>query len=233
MQELLSSAKTLLENAGYGPLSIVFSLLVGILSVVASACCTIPLIGALAGYSVVRKSGHSSAFLSGLQFMAGSIITLMAIGIAVVFAGQSIRSITGDYWKIGVGCVAILFGIGALELFPFKFPKVNFFTSRSGAANIWTGIAGIVFGGAIAVSSLPCNPGMFIILGAAVLQQHTFWAIFSLVAYSIGFSVPLTLLVFGLSIGKNLLRFQKMEKTMRLVAGIALIAAGIYLFSTI
>ena len=31
-------------------------------------------------------------------------------------------------------------------------------------------LAGIVLGGIVAVSSLPCNPGIFIVIGAAILQ---------------------------------------------------------------
>ncbi len=233
MQGLISSAKTLLESGGYGPMSFAFSLIVGILSAVASACCTLPIIGALAGYSVIRKEDRSSVLRSGLLFMAGSIVTLMAIGVLVLFAGHTIRDVSGNYWKIAAGCAALLFGIGALELFPFKLPKLNFLFARSDAARLWPGIAGIVFGGAIAISSLPCNPGIFIILGVAVLQQHTFWAIINLAAYAIGFSVPLTLLVFGLSLGKSLIILHKAEKIIRTIAGIALIAAGIYFFSSL
>jgi cytochrome c biogenesis protein CcdA len=233
MQGLLSSVKTLLESGGYGPLSFVFSLIVGILSAIASACCTLPIIGALAGYSVIRKEDRSSVLRSGLLFMAGSIVTLMAIGSIVIFTGQTIRGISGDYWKIAAGCAAILFGIAALELFPFKLPKLKLLSIQNSTVGLWPGIAGIVFGGAIAVSSLPCNPGIFIILGAAVLQQHTFWAIITLTAYAIGFSVPLTLLVFGLFFGKNLIKMQKAEKTIRTIAGIGLIAAGIYFFATV
>jgi cytochrome c biogenesis protein CcdA len=233
MHDLVSSVRTLLESGGYGPLSLVFSFIVGILSAIASACCTLPIIGALAGYSVIRKEDRSSVLRSGLLFMAGSIVTLMAIGSIVIFTGQTIRGISGDYWKIAAGCAALLFGIGALELFPFKMPKIKLLPAQSTSAGLWPGIAGIVFGGAIAVSSLPCNPGIFIILGAAVLQQHTFWAIITLASYAIGFSVPLTLLVFGLSLGKSLINFQKMEKIVRIIAGIALVAVGIYFFSSI
>jgi cytochrome c biogenesis protein CcdA len=230
MQELLASARVLFENAGYGPLSFVLSLIVGLLSAIASACCTLPIIGALAGYSAIQKEDRSTVLRFGLLFMAGSIITLVAIGGAVIFAGQTVQKISGGYWKIAAGSAALLFGIGALELFPFKLPKLTMLPARSGAAGIVPGIAGIVFGGAMAISSLPCNPGIFIILGAAVLQQHAFWAFINLAAYAIGFSVPLTLLVFGLSFGKSLIRLQKAEKLIRVIAGIALIGAGIYFF---
>lgn len=137
MHEFVTSVKTLLESAGYGPLSFAFSLIVGILSAVASACCTLPIIGALAGYSVIRKEDRSSVLRSGLLFMAGSIVTIMAIGIMVIFAGQTIRGISGDYWKIAAGCATIFFGIAALELFPFKLPKLKLLPVQNSTEGLW------------------------------------------------------------------------------------------------
>jgi cytochrome c biogenesis protein CcdA len=230
MQEILSSVKNLFDSTGYGPVSIAFAFLLGLLSAVASACCTLPLLGVLAGYSVVRKEDRASVLRNGFLFMAGMIITVLVIGGVVVFAGQTIQKVSGNYWKIAVGCAAIAFGIGALELFPFKLPKLKLLSTERNPAAISSWISGIIFGGAIAVSSLPCNPGIFIILGAAVLQKHAFWALLNLTAYAIGFSAPLTMLVFGLSLGKRLIRLQKAEKIIRISAGILLIAAGIYLF---
>jgi cytochrome c biogenesis protein CcdA len=230
MQDFLASVKTLFDSAGYGPLSIALSFLLGLLSAVASACCTLPLIGVLAGYSVARREDRASVLRNGLLFMAGMIVTVLVIGGVVVFAGQTIQKVSGDYWKIAAGCTAIAFGIGALELFPFKLPKLKLFSARHNPAAVGSWISGIVFGGAIAVSSLPCNPGIFIILGAAVLQKHVFWAFLNLSVYAIGFSAPLTMLVLGLSLGKSLVRLQKAEKIIRISAGLLLIAAGIYLF---
>ena len=232
MQELLSSVKSMFDSIGYGPVSIAAAFLLGLLSAVASACCTLPLLGVLAGYSVVRKEDRASVLRNGFLFMAGVVITLLIIGGVVVFAGQTIQKVSGGYWKIAVGCAAIVFGIGALELFPFKLPKLKLLSTERNPAAISSWISGIIFGGAIAVSSLPCNPGIFIILGAAVLQKHVFWAFLNLTAYAIGFSAPLTLLVFGLSLGKSLVRLQKTEKIIRISAGILLIGAGIYLFYT-
>jgi cytochrome c biogenesis protein CcdA len=82
------------------------------------------------------------------------------------------------------------------------------------------------------VTSLPCNPGIFVILGAAVLEKHTVWALVNLFAYAIGFSFPLSALVFGLSFGKSLVRLQKAEEIVRTAAGLLLIAMAFYLFYT-
>jgi cytochrome c biogenesis protein CcdA len=230
MQELLSSVKSMFDSIGYGPVSVALAFLLGLLSAIASACCTLPLLGVLAGYSVVRKEDRAGVLRNGFLFMAGVIITLLVIGGVVVFAGQTIQKVSGSYWKIAIGCAAIVFGIGALELFPFKLPKLKIVPARRNPAAICSWISGIVFGGAIAISSLPCNPGIFIILGAAVLQKHVFWALANLTAYAIGFSAPLTALVFGLSLGKSLVRLRKAEKTIRISAGVLLIAVGIYIF---
>jgi len=77
---------------------------------------------------------------------------------------------------------------------------------------------------------LPCSPGFFIVLGAAVLQKHLLWAFFNLVSYAIGFSVPIAALVFGFSLGQSAIRFQKAEKIIRITGGIVLVAVGINLF---
>jgi cytochrome c biogenesis protein CcdA len=165
--------------------------------------------------------------------MGGIVITLVVIGGLVAFAGHTIQKASGGYWKIVAGSAAILFGIGALELFPFSLPKIKFPRFLRSAGAIGPGVSGIVFGGAVAVSSLPCNPGIFIILGVAVLQHHILWALVTLISYAIGFSIPLSFLVFGFSLGKNLVKIQKVEKLIRTTAGILLIIAGIYLFYTL
>lgn len=230
MAGLISSIRTLFESAGYGPFSCMLSFLVGVTSAVASACCTLPIIGAIAGYSIVQRQDRSSILQSTLLFMAGSFVTLMAIGISAVFAGQTIRIVSGDYWKIIAGCAALFFGIGALELFPIKLPKRRGVLAQPGGAGLGPGIAGMVFGGTIAACSLPCNPGIFIMFVASVLQKHSLWAIINLVAYAIGFSVPLALLVSGFSLGKSVLALQKLERIIRVVAGIILVLIGIYFF---
>ena len=229
MKELIVVVQSLFNSNGFGPLTGMLAIVLGILSALASACCTLPLLGIVATYTVTRtEQAKRQLWTTGLSFMGGVIAALVVIGLVFVFAGQSVQMFFGGYWKIVAGAAAILFGIGALELFPFKLPSLRLAPSF----HLAPGISGIVFGGAIALSSLPCNPGFFIILGAAVLQKHIVWAVFNLIAYSIGFSFPLAALVVGISLGKNIVRLQVMEKYIRIIAGILLVAAGIYLFSS-
>ena len=93
-------------------------------------------------------------------------------------------------------------------------------------------IVGLIMGGAVSVFSLGCNPGIFIILGAAFLQGYTFWMFGLLIAYAIGFSLPLTALLLGVSFGKSAIRFNKADKVIRLIAGVVLIAVGFYFLNS-
>ncbi len=82
-------------------------------------------------------------------------------------------------------------------------------SARSG----WLGtlVFGLVGGGAVSVCSLACNPGIFIILGAAMLQGFTFWMAGILAAYALGFSLPLGALMLGVSFATAAVKFRGME----------------------
>jgi cytochrome c biogenesis protein CcdA len=53
-----------------------------------------------------------------------------------------------------------------------------------------------------------------------------------LIAYAIGFSLPLSALMLGVSFGKSALRFKKADTVIRMVAGVVLIGVGFYFFDT-
>lgn len=91
---------------------------------------------------------------------------------------------------------------------------------------------GLVLGGGVSAASLACNPGIFIIVSVAVLQGASLWMIGVPVAYAVGFSVPLTAVVLGVSFGRPAVRAQKAEAAIRIAAGVLLIIAGFYLLRT-
>jgi cytochrome c biogenesis protein CcdA len=84
----------------------------------------------------------------------------------------------------------------------------------------------------VAACSLPCNPGIFIVLGAAVLQGHALWAMALMAAFALGFSLPLGAILFGVSFGKASIKAQKADAAIRVVAGVLLVCSGFYLLLT-
>ena len=227
-------AKTTLQQSGTSPLAFPVAFLLGLASAIASACCTLPVFGAIVGYAGMRESSdRRSNMFAALFFMIGTTIALLILGSVAGLIGQVAQSVLGQYWKIFAGIIAIIVGLGALNLLPFKIQgRKNAAINLNTRGLLGIAIVGLCLGGAVSVSSLGCNPGIFIILGVAVLQGYTFWMFGVLIAYAIGFSIPLSALMLGVSFGKSLIQFKKADTVIRYVAGVVLIAVGFYFFST-
>ena len=82
------------------PLGLLFALLLGVASAATSACCTLPALGILFGYSGAQTADDRGAVLrSVLYFMLGMILSLMIIGGAAGFIGQVAQTSLGPTGK--------------------------------------------------------------------------------------------------------------------------------------
>jgi cytochrome c biogenesis protein CcdA len=108
-----------------------------------------------------------------------------------------------------------------------KFEGVRSKLGKSGAV-----LAGLVLGGIVAASSLPCNPGIFIVIGAAILQGKVIWAVLMLAMFAIGFSIPLGAVLLGVSLSKVSLAAKGADAAIRWVSGSVLLVAGFYFLVT-
>jgi cytochrome c biogenesis protein CcdA len=234
-RSMLTSATAAFDHAGAGFAAIPLALALGLLSAVVSACCTLPVLGLIVGYAGTRKDSSLRArLMSAGSFFLGAVLSLVILGAVAAMVGQVAQGTLGRYWKVFAGFAAILLGLGALNLLPFKLPqgRATFgVKSRSGGA-VGALLFGIVGGGAVSVCSLACNPGIFIIIGAAVLQGVTLWMTAVLVAYAIGFALPLGALMLGVSFGAAAVKFKGLETVVRCVAGVLLVAVGFYFLWT-
>jgi cytochrome c biogenesis protein CcdA len=170
--QLSEWARTMLSMAGTSHVTLSFAFLLGLASAVASTCCALPVLGAVVGYAGMRESiDRRSNTLEAMSFMIGVVISVLIIGSVAGFIGQVAQIALGSYWKIFAGIVAIIVGLGAMNLLPFNLPdkERNFVRNQKGSF-LEAAIFGFVMGGAISVCSLGCNPGILIILGVAVLQ---------------------------------------------------------------
>lgn len=231
---VLESARSTLDAAGTSPIALVPAFLLGIMSALASVCCTLPVLGAIVGYAGIGKSAdRRTNILGALSFMIGTIIALMVLGSVAGLVSQVAQNTLGKYWKLFAGVLAILLGLGTLDLLPFK---IGHKSTGQGVVRsrgfLGSAVFGLVMGGAVSVCSLACNPGIYIILGVAVLKGYTAWMLGILAAFAIGFSLPLTLLVLGVSLGKTAMRFRNAERLIRYVGGIVLILVGFYFLSS-
>lgn len=232
---LLAGATAAFDQAGVGFAAIPLALALGLLSAIVSACCTLPVLGIIVGYAGARKDNSQKAkLLSAGAFFLGAVLSLVILGAVAAMVGQVAQGTLGRYWKLFAGFLAIVLGLGALNLLPFKLPqrKAKFGTRSPSTGVVGALLFGLIGGGAVSVSSLACNPGIFIIIGAAVLQGVTLWMTAILVAYSIGFALPLGALMLGVSFGAAAITFKGLETVVRGLAGVILVAAGFYFLWT-
>ncbi len=233
IQSILEWAKTVLEQTGFRPVALPLAFILGLVSAVASACCTLPVLGAIVGYSGTREDkDRRASFLAALFFMLGTTIALVILGSVAGFIGQVAQNTMGKYWKVFAGLIAIFVGLAALKLVPFKLPTKTAKGKSQPKGFLGAAAFGLIMGGGVSVASLACNPGIFIVLGVAVLQGYTLWGMAIMAAYAVGFSLPLALIMLGASFGKSVIKAKRTETAIRIICGVLLIIAGFYLLGT-
>lgn len=235
MTEILHWVTETLQAASTGPAALPLAFLLGLVSAVASACCTVPAMGMLVAYSGTRQDvDRRSALTSAVWFLVGTTLALIILGLVAGFVGQTAQAFLGRYWKLFAGVVAVVLGLASLKLLPFKLPS----RARNGGVPSTSGrkmgaaMGGLLLGGGVAACSLPCNPGIFIVLGASILMGRVVWGMVLMAAFAIGFSLPLSAILFGVSYGKAAIKAEKAAVLIRAVAGGLLVCAGFYLLVT-
>jgi cytochrome c biogenesis protein CcdA len=224
----------MLLAACMGPMALPLAFLLGLVSAVASACCTVPAMGVLVAYSGTRQdTNRRSALGSAVWFLIGTTLALVILGFVAGLVGQTAQAFLGRYWKLFAGVVAVLFGLATLKLLPLTSPSR---ARKEGAASASGGkmgavLGGLFLGGGVAAVSLPCNPGIYLVIGTSILMGKALWGMVLMAAFGIGFSLPLAAILFGVSLGKASLKLQKTEVAIRMGAGVLLVCAGLYLLA--
>jgi cytochrome c biogenesis protein CcdA len=218
-----------------GPTALPLAFLLGLVSALASACCTLPAMGMLVAYSGTREDANRrTAFASAISFMVGTTLALIVLGFVAGFVGQAAQMLLGRYWKLLAGVIAVVLGLAALKLLPVKLPQFTRNTDKRSTVHgmLGTVMVGLLLGGGVAACSFGCNPGIFIVIGASILMGHILWGMVLMAVFGVGFSLPLGAILLGVSLGKAAIKLQQAEAAIRVVAGVLLVGAGFYLLAT-
>jgi len=221
-----------LQQVSSQPLGLLLALALGTLSAI-TGCCTLPALGVMVGYSGTQENAdRKTALKKALFFILGIIVSLIIIGGVAGFVGKVANAALGRYWTIFAGVLLIFLGLANLRMLPFKlsFRGLDNLKNRLGMSGVI--LTGFILGGLLAVSSLCCNPVTFVVVGVAILQKHIFQAILLLGMFAIGFSLPLGVVLIGVSLGKDRFMPKNAEKIVRWVAGGILLIAGFYFLIT-
>jgi cytochrome c-type biogenesis protein len=233
MEEWITQAMNA-DHAGIVVLAAVF--LMGAIGVVTCGC-NFAIIGVVAGYTgSIGSTGKTKAIIwSGIFFLVGTIISMAAIGALIGYTSSVISDSFGMYWQIGAGLITIFFGLMTLDLLPFKMPgfQVN---SKNKSKGIFSSIVfGFTVGGLATAFNSCCNPVFPIVLAASFVKGSVIWGMLMLVAFALGYGLPLAAAMVGIGLG-----FGKISKTtsaigkvIKYAGGIALIVLGFYFLLTI
>ena len=105
----LQSITNTLQSASLGPAALPLAFLLGLVSALASACCTLPAMGMLVAYSGTREDANRrTALVSAISFAIGTTLALMVLGLVAGFVGQAAQALLGRYWKLFAGVMAIV-----------------------------------------------------------------------------------------------------------------------------
>ena len=218
-----------------GIISLPAAFLIGILGAL-SSCCTLPVIGAVAGYAgtLGERPGRRRLMLIVLFFTIGIMLSLAGLGLVTGLLGQAAGASAGTYWRLAAGLLLVMFGLVNLRLLRFRAPGGDpdrqAFGNGAGGAIVY----GLAVGGGTAACSVACNPLLPMAVGAAVLKGAPVMGAALLAAFGLGFSLPLAAGLIGVGFGLTRLggASRRVVPAVRLAVGVLLIVVGFYLLAT-
>ncbi len=233
MQEWISQA---LNSNQAGIVALVAVFLMGIIGVV-SCGCNYALIGIVAGYTgTISSTGKTKTIIwSGLFFLIGNIIAMAIIGAIIGYASNLISASFGKYWQLIAGLLMIFFGLFTLDFLPFKIPIISFNKENKSGSIFSSMLFGLTVGGLATAFNTCCNPVFPIVLAATFVKGNVLWGILLLLAFSLGYGLPLaaSMVGFGLGFGKISKKVSAFGKGIKYVGGILLLVIGFYYLVTV
>lgn len=189
--------------------------------------------------TILINGNKSKALQAGFAFAAAIYLSYLAMGLGLYLALSTIQSIKIIQWVAAI--LALLVGLFNLKDF-FWYGK-GFLMEvplswRPAMKKIISGVVSVpgafAVGVAVSLFLLPCTSGPYLVILGMLSQSSTYWsAVGWLLFYNLIFISPMaliTLLVyFGLASTEKIeaLR-QKRLRTLHLIAGIIMIALGVF-----
>jgi len=208
--------------------------LLGLLGAV-SSCCTLPVIGAVAGYAgtIGGRPGRRQLLLIGLSLMVGTTLSLAVVGAVTGFLGSVAGAALGSYWRFVGGLVMVLFGLSTLRLLNVRVPRIEIGKRVLGSGAAGAVVYGLAVGGATTACSFCCNPLLPAAVGATALKGAPVLGAAMLGVFALGYSLPLAggMIGIGFGLGRLSAVAQRIMPVVNVGVGLLLIGVGFYLLA--
>jgi len=219
------------ESSEFGMAVIPAGFLLGVLTAIGSGC-NLGILAAVAGYAGSRDESFKGrdAVVTSVFFFVGTILSLAVLGMIAGYLGKISGTGLGRVGMTITAFLAIFFGLNALNLVPFKIPSLDL-SGKKGRSGM---IGSIAFGIGVGAASLSCSlvcsgPLLPLALGMATARGQVGWGALILTVFAIGYSLPLAALMLGIGLGRMTSFINRMIKPIKAVAGVGLVAVGIWM----
>lgn len=222
MFETITKFAGYLENITF--LTYPVTIFLGFLSGITALTCLLPLVPAIAGFIGIQQDTRRRFFTVPFLIMLGSMVTLVALGVAVSFAGVTLQQSLGKYWSYLIGTVCIIVGLFVLGV--IKIPA-NIKIPKAKQAGVFAPfLFGLCIGGVMGFGSACCLPALPIVLTYAAIKGRPLHGALIMASFAIGQSIPLFAIgLFSNTLGKFAGRW---SGYIRRIAGYLLLIVGIY-----
>jgi cytochrome c-type biogenesis protein len=230
---MLAGLAEILKSSSLSPVVFPTAFLLGLVGAVTS-CCTLPVLGAIAGYSgtLVDNGNRRGLLLAALPFMLGTVGAFAALGAVSGLVGQVAGAVLGFYWRLAAGFIMVLFGLAGLNLLPVNFAHLRLPGSSCERRASGATLYGLAVGGGAAACSTVCNPILPVAIVVTTLPGHALWGAAILTVFSLGYSLPIVGVLVGLGLGfGKLTLIRKLSPWINKIAGLLLIVIGFYLLA--
>lgn len=176
---------------------------------------------------VTRARAPRQALVFGAMFIAGMVLTQVALGAAAGFGGQGVEALIGRYWGLLLGPWLILLGLLWPGWVRMPFKGVSFRVKR--ATGSWGAFAlGIPF--AIAICPV-CTPALIVLLGVVAGIGSPSWGALLLLAFALGRALPVALGAGAIGWLEQLQPPARFQRGFEIVGGVALMLMGAYMLN--
>lgn len=223
MLELTPEAlRQAVEAMGYGAASIGF--LAGLaFSLNPVAVAAIPV--ALAYVTKARE--RREAWRLGSLFVAGMLATHALLGVIAGVGGLWVAALLGRGWGLVLG--PVLIGLGLIWTGWVRLPLPALALRAKRPTGAWGAFAlGMPFSVAVCPA---CTPTLFTLLGVVAVLGSPWLGAAILLAFALGRAVPILLGAWAVGWLEALRAMNRFRRGFDLVAGLTLVAAGLYLLN--
>ncbi len=176
---------------------------------------------------VTKARGERRALAMGGAFIAGLIVTHVTLGVAAALGGDWVQHVMGKSWNWLLGPVLILMGAMWAGWINIRIPWFGMKAKK--ASGLWGAfLLGIPF--SIAICPF-CTPALLVTLTASAAIGSASFGFALLLAFALGRSIPIILGAWSMGWLESLKLLSRHQKLFETLAGIILIAVGLYLLN--